>query len=82
MPVWKFKTVEEMAGSAWLERGDPLLARAIEAVWDFGRRTTQPRYPPGVYRHRSLSEAQRRAEEWDAANFAAFRARRRSEGKK
>jgi hypothetical protein len=77
MPVSKFRHVSEMEGNNWYEPGDPRLYEAIRAVWDFARRTTKPRFPPGVYRHRSIEAANRLREEWDRANFEAFHRRRR-----
>ena len=79
MPVKKFRDVSEMEGNTWLEPGDPKLFEAIRAVWDLAQRTIQPRFPPGVYRHRSIEEADALRQEWDRANFEAFHARRRAE---
>jgi len=56
----------------WLDPGTATLFRATRSVWDFGRRTAGLRFPPGVYRHRSLEEMNRLEEEWVAANFRAF----------
>ena len=77
MGVKKFRDVSEMEGNTWYEPGDPRLFEAIRAVWDFAARTTQPRFPPGVYKHRSIEEAEALRETWDQANFEAFHARRR-----
>ena len=44
---------------------------------DLAARTTRPRFPPGVYKHRSVEEADALQQEWDRANFEAFHARRR-----
>jgi hypothetical protein len=79
MPVKKFRDVSEMEGNTWYEPGDPRLFDAIRAVWDLAARITQPSFPPGVYKHRSIEEANELQEEWDRANFEAFRARRRQE---
>ena len=59
MPVRKFKDVSEMEGNTWRQPGDPELARAIRGTWDFARRTLEPRFPPGVHKHRSAEEAER-----------------------
>jgi hypothetical protein len=77
MPVRRFRSVEAMP-PAWLAVGDPNLYRAIATLWDIGQRTTSPRFPPGVYKHRSIEELGRLEEEWAAANFRAFRERRRN----
>jgi hypothetical protein len=77
MPIRKFRHVEEMEDTLWYERGDPALAAAIARVWDFARRTCQPRFPPGVYKHRSFTDADAQRERWEIANFEAFQERRR-----
>jgi hypothetical protein len=79
MPVEKFRDVSEMEGNTWYEPGDPRLFDAIRAVWDLAARITQPSFPAGVYKHRSIEEANALREEWDRANFEAFRERRRQE---
>jgi hypothetical protein len=48
-------------------------------VWDFGARTSPLRYPPGVYKHRSMEGLNALTEAWDGANFDAFRERRAAE---
>ena len=75
MPVRKYRSVEGMEGNTWREPGDPALFRAIRATWEFAERTLQPRFPPGVYKHRSIEEAESLREEWEEANFKAYRAR-------
>lgn len=79
MPVKKFRDVSELEGNTWYEPGDPRLFEAIRAVWDLAARTTRPSFPPGVYKHSSIEEAEALREEWDRANFEAFRERRRQE---
>ena len=75
MSVRKYRSVEEMEGNAWREPGAPDLFRAIRATWDFARRTLRPSFPPGLYRHRSLEDAQKLRAEWEGANFRAYRRR-------
>lgn len=75
MPVRKFRDVSEMEGNTWREPGDPELFRAIRALWDFSDRVLKPRFPPGVYKHRSYEEAQAQSERWEQANFQAHRER-------
>jgi len=77
MPVRKFRSVEEMEDSTWRQPGDPDLWRAIASVWSFAARTFPKRFPPGVYRHRSIEDAQRQRDLWDEANFKALWERRR-----
>jgi hypothetical protein len=69
MPVKKFRSLQEMEKSLWHEPGDPALWRAIRRVWDFAARTCPRRFPPGVYKHRSIEEAQRQREIWQEQDF-------------
>src|SRR5215207_4838721 len=76
MPVRKFRSLQAMKDSLWREPGDPQLMRVIAAVWDFAARTCPSRFPPGVYRHRTIEDAQRQRDLWEEANFKAFWERR------
>ena len=76
MPVFKYRDVSDMEDRSWREPGDPALFRAIRGTWELAARTTRPRFPPGVYKHRSAANADRLRETWERANFEAFRARR------
>lgn len=77
MPVRKFRSVEDMEDTLWRERG-PALFAAIRRVWEFGARTVRPRFPNGVYRHRSVAAMNVQDEDWAQTNFEAFQARRAS----
>ena len=66
MPVRKFRSVEEMERDKWREPGQRALFRAIAAVWAFGRRSRPRRFPPGVYRHRSIADLNAQTERWGA----------------
>lgn len=61
------------------EPGDPTRFEASRAVWDLADRPPQPHFPPGVYKHRSIEDAQVLCEQWDQANFEAFHARRQAQ---
>jgi hypothetical protein len=83
MPVKNYRDVSEMEGNTWFEPGDPRLFEAMRRTWALAARTTQPHFPPGVYKHTSIEEANRLRERWDRDNFEAFharRARQRSQG--
>jgi hypothetical protein len=77
MPVRKFRTLQEAEDSLWYEPGDPRLWRAIARVWDFGARTAGYRFPPGVYKLRSIEDANRLRDEWEKANFDAHQLRQK-----
>ena len=72
MPVRKFRSVEEMNTPA-REPADPHLAAAIADVWALGDRIFPRRFPPGVYKHRSIEEANAQRERWLAEALTARR---------
>jgi hypothetical protein len=79
MPVRRFRSIEEMKGPAWYVPGDPALYRAIRNVWGLGHRTLQPRFTPGVHRHRSVESMNALQEQWNETNFRAYHERRERE---
>lgn len=76
MPVKKIHSLQEMEDSLWREPGDPELWKVIEAVWKFAETTCPQRFPPGVYKHRTVEDAQRQRDLWEEQNFKAFWERR------
>jgi hypothetical protein len=77
VPVRKFRSLQEMEDSLSREPGALDLLRAIASVWSFAARTCPRRFPPGVYRHRTIEDAECRRELWEEENFRLFWARRR-----
>jgi len=41
----------------------------MAAVWGFAASASQMRFPPGVYKHRSIEESNRLRDEWEAASI-------------
>jgi hypothetical protein len=78
MPIRRFRMVAEMERPLWREPGDPALFKAIAALWAAGAATVGHRFPPGVYRHRSIEDLNALTRQWADANFRAFHAARRS----
>lgn len=64
MGVRKFRGIEDMEREKWRQPGDPTLYRVIARLWEFGRRTGDRRFPPGVYRHRSIADLNAQTERW------------------
>lgn len=78
MPVRRFRSVADMEQPRWREPGDPELFKAIEVLWSTGARVVGHRFPPGVYRHRTIEDLDALTEVWAQANFRAFQALRTS----
>jgi hypothetical protein len=65
MPVYRFRTIEEMNGFSPPESASSLDDRVIAAV-NLGRALSGHRFPPGVHRSRSIEEHSRLRERWEA----------------
>jgi hypothetical protein len=59
MPIYKFRSVEEMDAHTWRAPGDPALYQAIRFTWELARRTNPRRFPRGVHKYRSIDEMNR-----------------------
>ena len=77
MPVYKFRSFQEAERALWLPTGDPRLAEKLRALWKaawfLGGRFTPPR---GVFKFRSIEEANRHREAWEKQRIETLRARR------
>ena len=74
MPVKRFRDVSEIEEPRY-ERGTPRLYEVIRYVWGLSDVICPQRFPEGVFRHRSVEEAEALREQWEEANFQAHRAR-------
>lgn len=67
MPVRKFRSVEEMPEAGWMDPDDPGLIDAIRECWALAAKLSPIRFPPGVYKRRSIEELNAATEAWEAA---------------
>lgn len=59
MPVWKYRSIEEMPPTPRYERGSAEHLRHWEALWARASALAGKRFRSGVFRYRSIEEAQR-----------------------
>lgn len=62
MPVFRFRSVEEMNQPVWRTPGDPALYAAIASVWERGARLSRRRFTPGVRRFRDVESLEAAAD--------------------
>jgi hypothetical protein len=56
MPIYKYRSIEEMDAHSWRRPSDPELYRAIAFVLDLARRTNPRQFSPGVHKYRSIED--------------------------
>ena len=76
MPVSKLKSLDDAEKALWRSPDDPVLWRQIDSLWRMSARVTGAAFPPGVHKHRTIGDANRLAEKWEAARIAANRSTR------
>jgi len=64
MPVYKYRSIEEMDANTWRMPGDPALYLAIAFTWELAGRTNPRRFRPGVHNYRSIDEMNQADEQW------------------
>ena len=66
MPIRKLRSVEDGEDAGFRDRDDPNLLRTIRAVWKLSARLCPRSFPPGVHRYRSIEDANRGRDAWEA----------------
>jgi hypothetical protein len=72
MPIKKFRDVSEMQEAAY-EPGSQQLYEVIRYVWGLSDRICPLKFPAGVFKYRSIEDAEALRETWEDANFRARR---------
>jgi hypothetical protein len=70
VPVRKLWSLAEAEESLWHEPGSALLWATVTQLWRLSDRLFPRRFPPGLYRHRTIEDANRLVEDWEAAAIA------------
>lgn len=68
MPVKKFRDISDMDEVAY-EPGSGRLFEVIRHVWGLSDLICPLKFPSGVFKHRSIEEAEAERERWEDANF-------------
>ncbi|MSP62088.1 MAG: hypothetical protein EXR72_17490 [Myxococcales bacterium] len=74
MPVRRLRSLQDAETTLFRDPKDPLFWPTIATVWGLAERLCPPRFPPGLHKHRTIDEANRQTEAWEAA---AIRSRRK-----
>jgi hypothetical protein len=77
MPVWKYRTIEEMPQERWRTPGDPSIYRGLLGICRTATALAGSlRVPAGVRKFRSAEEAYADRERWEDARIARIQAER------
>ena len=65
MPLRKYRSIEEMETPPWRDPLDPRNLRLACDLSELATRLRPRRFPPGLYRYRSVEQASLRREQWE-----------------
>lgn len=66
MPIRKFRTLEEAEQALWRKPFDPVNLRITASVTTTAMKLAGVSLPKGVFKYRSLEEADRERERWES----------------
>lgn len=58
MPIYKYRSFEEAREALWVDEVDDACLKRIADLWAMSEALYPRRYKPGVYKYRSIKEAQ------------------------
>lgn len=77
MPVYKYRSIEDMPSERWLEPGDPEIGERMRFVSAMAAALTRPLgIPRGVYKYRSIEEMDAHRDRWEQDRVDRIRAER------
>lgn len=75
MPVRKYRSVAEMPPPPLREPGTESLFRALAGHWRAAALMADLRFPPGLYRHRSVESLNAQTDAWEAERIERVKRR-------
>lgn len=77
MPVYKYRSVEDMPSERWLKLGDPAIGDRLRFVSRMAIAATAPLgVPRGVHKFRSIEEMDAARDRWEQERVDRIRAER------
>ncbi|MFQ5675141.1 MAG: hypothetical protein ACE5G1_04530 [bacterium] len=76
MLVFKYKTFEEAERALWNFHPDENYYQRIAELWDFADKLCPITYPKGIFKIRTIEEANKHREEWELAHAMKLRSDR------
>ncbi|MBI1930716.1 hypothetical protein HYR99_41530 [Candidatus Poribacteria bacterium] len=68
MPVYKYKTFEEAESALWNFHPNAAYFNQVAELWKFANQLCPITYPQGIFKYRSIEEANQQRDEWELAH--------------
>jgi hypothetical protein len=77
MPIQKFKTFEEAQRALWCFNPDENYYRNVRELFKLGDRLCPPDFPRGIFKYKTIEEANKQKDEWILENALKRKAQHR-----
>ena len=67
MPLYKYKTFEDAEKALWNFHPDKKYYDKISELWNFADKLSSIKYPKGIFKYKSIEEANKHREEIELA---------------
>lgn len=78
MPVFKYKTFEEAERALWNFSPDEDYLRRVAELWKFANKLSSIVYPKGIFKFRTIDEANKHREKWELTFAKKLLSKRKS----
>ena len=68
MPVYKYRSFEKAKRALWNFHPDITYFEQVAELWDLADKISPISYPQGIFKYRSIEEANKQREEWEIAH--------------
>ncbi len=76
MPVYKYITFEEARRALWNFAPDTAYFNQLAVLWDIADKLCLTNYPQGVFKYKSIIEANRQRKKWEVDHAKLMRLKR------
>ncbi|HEX9973672.1 MAG TPA: hypothetical protein VGD14_16485 [bacterium] len=76
MPIYKYKTFEEAERALWNLSPDENYYHRVAELWDFANELNPIFYPSGVFKFKTIEEANRHRKNFEIENATKVQAKR------
>lgn len=81
MSIQRFRTFEEAEQALWCSKPDKAYFQRVAWLWELSDRICPRSYPKGIFKYRTIQEANKDADRWITANARQVREERLRAGK-
>jgi hypothetical protein len=79
MPVYKYKTFAEAEKALWNFNPDETYFKQVAELWRFANKLSPITYPKGIFKFRTIEEANRHRYEFELAHAKGIQAKKKAD---